>query len=83
MYDNRRDYLIDEKLAQKEIDFNDNEKVIYTPENWDDDEKEGYTGQDFLELCDGDLELAQRIYDACEWQHPETILDEMSRDDEE
>lgn len=53
-------------------DFNDSKTIIYEPENSD----EGYTGKMFLDLCGGNENIAQRLYDNCEWQAPETILDE-------
>jgi len=70
-------------LLVNSIDWDDDEEIIYNPENYDNDfeQSEGYTGADFLELCDGDKEMAQRVYDQCDWQHPETIIDEMKRED--
>lgn len=59
------------------LNFTDDETIVYTPENWDDDEKEGYTAKDILELCEGDEALAYRVFAQCEWQHPETILSEI------
>ena len=37
---------------------------------------QGYTRQDFIELCDGNAKLAQELYDHVDWQHPETLWDE-------
>ena len=71
-------YRVEIETSPK-IDFNDDEKIIYTPDLWDNDEKEGYTGKDFLDLCNGDEKSAKNLFEMCEWQHPETILDEMSR----
>lgn len=36
-----------------------------------------YTGQDFLDECGGDVELAQRLFYSCDWQHPSSALPEM------
>lgn len=40
-----------------------------------------YTGGDFLVECGGDAELAERLFDYCDWQHPSSALDEI--EDEE
>lgn len=40
-----------------------------------------YTGDDFVEECGGDVELAERLFDYCDWQHPSSALPEV--DDEE
>lgn len=39
----------------------------------------GYTRQDFIEMCDGDISLAEDIFQECDWQHPETLLDEYEQ----
>lgn len=58
------------------------DRICYIPENWDFDDGFGYTGNDFLALCHGDFQKAQALFDQCEWQHPETILDENEREAE-
>lgn len=35
-----------------------------------------YTKEDFLNLCDGNEELARELFDWCWWQCPETLLNE-------
>ena len=57
------------------------DRICYIPENWDFDDGFGYTGNDFLALCDGNIQKAQALFDQCEWQHPETILDENEREE--
>ena len=58
--------------------------VCYLPENWDEFvDGKGWTGKDFLLLCGGNAEKAARVFDACEWQSPETVLDELEREEEE
>lgn len=42
-----------------------------------------YTGEDFFAICDGDEAMARRVFDACDWQRPGTVLDELRREDEE
>lgn len=43
---------------------------------------QGYTRQDFIELCDGNEKLARELYDHVDWQHPETLWDEWLEDEE-
>lgn len=40
-----------------------------------------YTGNDFIEECDGDVEKARHLFWYCDWQHPCSALPEI--DDEE
>ena len=40
-----------------------------------------YTGRDFVNECGGDVELAERLFHYCNWQHPSFALHEM--DDKE
>ena len=35
-----------------------------------------YTWQDFLDLCNGYEDLATQLFNLCNWQHPETLIDE-------
>ena len=41
-----------------------------------------YTGDDFLEECNGNLELAERLYWYCDWQHPSSALPEVDDDED-
>ena len=59
------------------------DRVCYVPENWDFDDGPGITGQDIIDLCNGDKQKAQRVFDLCDWQFPSTVLDEMVREDTE
>lgn len=36
-----------------------------------------YTGKDYMDLADGDEELAKRLFYYCDWQHPSSALDEI------
>ena len=78
--------------------FDGNHDIIYIPDTslneiqtyraLDDEEVDEvlehcYTGHDFLVICDGDENMARRVFDACDWQHPSTALDELRREDEE
>lgn len=42
-----------------------------------------YTGEDFLEECDGNLELAERLFWYCDWQHPSSAADEIQDEEDE
>lgn len=35
-----------------------------------------YTGEDILVVCRGQRELAEEIFDALDWQHPESLLED-------
>lgn len=39
-----------------------------------------YTGADFLHLCNGDENLARRLFAYVDWQHPSSALPEMQED---
>lgn len=41
-----------------------------------------YTGDDFIEECGGDEELAERLFWYCDWQHPGSALPEVEDEDE-
>lgn len=49
------------------------DKVCYIPELSD----SLYTRQDFLDMCNGQEDIADRIFEAVDWQHPETYLEEQ------
>lgn len=42
-----------------------------------------YTGQDFIDECDGDVEKAERLFWYCDWQHPSSALDEIEDEEDE
>ena len=42
-----------------------------------------YTGNDFIDLCDGDVKLAERLFRYCDWQHPTSALNEVTDDEED
>ena len=41
-----------------------------------------YTGKDYMDLADGDEELAKRLFYYCDWQHPSSALDEITADEQ-
>lgn len=36
-----------------------------------------YTGKDFVDVCGGDVKLAERLFHYCDWQHPVSALPEV------
>ena len=42
-----------------------------------------YTGDDFIEECGGNEELAERLFWYCDWQHPSSAHPEICDDEEE
>lgn len=74
---------IEPYVSVKLVNFNDDSTILYTPDNWDAEEHDGLkgvTGKYILDVCSGDYALADRVYALCEWQHPETVLDELKRE---
>ena len=42
-----------------------------------------FTGHDFFEICGCNEKMARRVFDACDWQCPDTEYDEQQREEEE
>lgn len=42
-----------------------------------------YTVQDIIDVCEGNVTMAERVFNYIDWQHPSTGFDELSMDDEE
>lgn len=40
-----------------------------------------YTGNDFLEECEGNLERAEYLFWYCDWQHPSSAYPEICEED--
>lgn len=36
-----------------------------------------YTGDDFLQQCNGDREKAEHLFWLCDWQHPVSVMDDL------
>ena len=36
-----------------------------------------YTGKDFVDICGGNVELAESLFHYCDWQHPISALPEV------
>ena len=39
-----------------------------------------YTGDDFINVCQGNIKLAKELFDYCDWQHPSSAIDEIVSD---
>ena len=53
-------------------DWQHPDRVCYIPELSD----STYTRNSFLAICNDQTELAEELYEAVDWQHPETLLEE-------
>lgn len=42
-----------------------------------------YTGDDFLEECGGDVEMAKRLFHYVDWQHPSAAVPEIADEEED
>ena len=52
-------------------------KIVYTTENGD-----SYTFEQILEIAKGNERLANIILNLCQWQHPETVFQELLNEEE-
>lgn len=50
--------------------------------NASDRKPQGYTHQDFLDMCNSQEEIAEQVFAIVDWQHPETELDEELKENE-
>lgn len=41
-----------------------------------------YTGDDFIDCCEGDDELAEELFNYVDWQHPSSALPEINYKEE-
>lgn len=59
------------------------DKPCYIPEHEaEKDEPKYYTYRDFLHIAEGNWEIADHLFDFCDWQYPETALEDDLRDGE-
>lgn len=83
------EHIVQSKVAERLRGFADyyknwvafelQEGICYVPELSD----TMYTYKDFFLMCGGDEQLTKEVFELCEWQHPETVLDEMKNDEKE
>ena len=88
-----------ECLIYKSDEFKSGDDIIYIPDTslneiplsacvLDDEIIEDvvnacYTGDDFIEECYGNKELAERLFWYCDWQHPSSAYPEVCDEDDE
>ena len=41
-----------------------------------------YTAEDFLHICNGQIEFADQLFDNVDWQHPESLMEEWMQNNE-
>ena len=59
------------------------DRPITGPAELDEVLSQCYTGQDFIDECEGDAEKAKRLFCYCDWQHPSSAVDELADDEED
>ena len=59
------------------------DRPITSPEEFSEVLSNCYTGQDFIDECQGDTEKAEHLFWYCDWQHPSSAVDELADDGEE
>ena len=59
------------------------DRPITSPEEFSEVLSNCYTGQDFIDECQGDTEKAKCLFSYCDWQHPSSAVDELADDEEE
>lgn len=67
-----------------DLDFNDI-PVAEHPKTYEEIEDiidQCYTGDDFIEECDGNTEKAKRLFWYCDWQHPSSAYPEICDEEE-
>lgn len=87
-----------EYLIYKADQFRNDDEIIYIPDirlNYIDAEIPPidkdiqhiinlcYTGAEFVNLCEGDEDLAYRVFCCCNWQHPLTAFLEIYDEDKQ
>jgi len=65
-------YLGDEIIYIPDIYLNEIpiDRPITDPEELEDVISHCYTGDDFVDECNGDVEMAERLFWYCDWQNP-------------
>lgn len=66
------------KKAKRVFDIRNLKISEYAPEAGD----KVYSKMDFIELAKGNLKYAALLRERCEWQHPETLVEEDLREEE-
>ena len=70
-----RDYYRQGCIFKDEEAYLDEEhpdRICYIPELSD----SLYSRQDFLDMCRGQTEFADELFEGCDWQHPESLMND-------
>ena len=59
------------------------DRPITSPEEFSEVLSNCYTGQDFIDECQGDTEKAEHLFWYCDWQHPSSAIDDLDDDEED
>lgn len=59
------------------------DRPITDPEEFSEVLSNCYTGQDFIDECNGDTEKAKHLFCYCDWQHPSSAVDELDNGEED
>ena len=60
----------------------DQDKVCYIAEDDYPNVEKRYTRKDIVRICKGDVKMAQIVFYLLDWQHPETVYDELCAEEE-
>lgn len=41
-----------------------------------------YTAESFLDMCNGQKDMAEELFEACDWQHPESLKEDWIKNEE-
>ena len=44
--------------------------------------RDRYTAESFLDMCNGQKEMADELFEACDWQHPESLKEDWINNEE-
>lgn len=51
--------------------------IPLTKEELDDIENDLYSGNDFINECNGNVKLAKELFDWCDWSHPSSAINDI------
>ena len=69
----QREFYKEGMIVRDDHAFYSGEGICYVSEISD----EPYTRKDFLDLCNGQEEIAEAIYMGCTWMTPEALLEDL------
>lgn len=69
------------KSTERLSDIVQPSRVVYVPENAENND-DVFTKQDFIDMCKGDKDKAQIVFDLCEWKSPYTVIQDLIVEEE-